>query len=234
MDRDILHIYIPAFPIALARIGDPSLRGRPVVVASAHSERAPVEHLSEEARSEGLFEGMPLFKAKRLCPSISILPPDPRRVSGGHRSLTTLTHEYSPVWEPSAAGRIYLDLTGSTRLFGPGRDAALRLERDLSRRLGLTGCVGVAGSTSIGAHCAIGGGAGILGHLSIADGTTITATSLVTKSIKSPGVYSSGTPLEPSERWQRNFARFKQLDDMARRLKALEKELAQLKNHNQG
>jgi UDP-3-O-[3-hydroxymyristoyl] glucosamine N-acyltransferase len=93
----------------------------------------------------------------------------------------------------------------------------------------MAGCVGVAGSTTIGAHCAIGGGAGILGHLNIPDGTTITATSLVTKSIKSPGVYSSGTPLEPSERWQRNFARFKQLDEMARRLKTLEKELAELK-----
>lgn len=98
----------------------------------------------------------------------------------------------------------------------------------------MAGCVGVAGSTTIGAHCAVGGGAGILGHLTIPDGTTITATSLVTKSIKSPGSYSSGTPLEPSERWQRNFARFKQLDDMARRLKALEKELEDLKNLNQG
>lgn len=97
----------------------------------------------------------------------------------------------------------------------------------------MAGCVGVAGSTTIGAHCAIGGGAGILGHLNIPDRTTITATSLVTKSIKSPGVYSSGTPLEPSERWQRNYARFKQLDEMARRLKALEKELEALKKANE-
>ncbi|PKM45123.1 MAG: UDP-3-O-(3-hydroxymyristoyl)glucosamine N-acyltransferase [Gammaproteobacteria bacterium HGW-Gammaproteobacteria-1] len=93
----------------------------------------------------------------------------------------------------------------------------------------MAGCVGVAGSAVIGKHCAIGGGAGILGHLEIADGVTVTAMSLVTKSLKEPGVYSSGTPLERSEQWHKNTVRFKQLDDMARRLKQLEKELDELK-----
>ncbi len=146
MDRDILHLYIPSFPIALARISDPTIRERPVAVAPGHSERAAIQHLSTEARSEGLFEGMPLFRAKRLCPSLIVLPPDPRRVSGGNRALVDLTREYSPVWEASSTGRVYLDLTGSTRLFGPGRDAALKLERDLAKRLSLTGSVGVAGN----------------------------------------------------------------------------------------
>lgn len=93
----------------------------------------------------------------------------------------------------------------------------------------MAGCVGVAGSAIIGKHCAIGGGAGIVGHLEIADGITITGMSMVTKSLKEPGVYSSGTPLEPTEQWHKNSVRFKQLDDMARRLKRLEKELEELK-----
>ncbi len=87
----------------------------------------------------------------------------------------------------------------------------------------IAACVGIAGSAVIGRRCTIGGAAGILGHLEIVDDVHITAMSLVTKSILSPGSYSSGTPLEPSARWQRNFVRFKQLDDMARRLRALEK-----------
>lgn len=92
----------------------------------------------------------------------------------------------------------------------------------------IAGCVGIAGSAVIGRHCAIGGGAGILGHLEISDGVTVTAMSLVTKSIREQGVYSSGTPLEPSASWQKNFARFKQLDEMARRLKRLEKDFEKL------
>ncbi len=89
----------------------------------------------------------------------------------------------------------------------------------------IAGCVGIAGSAVIGKHCALGGGAGILGHLEIVDGVTVTAMSLVTNSIKQPGVYSAGTPLEPKAQWQKNYVRFKQLDDMARRIRALEKRL---------
>lgn len=87
----------------------------------------------------------------------------------------------------------------------------------------IAGCVGIAGSTTIGAHCALGGAVGVLGHLDITDGVQITAMSLVTKSIKEPGTYSSGMPVQPGQEWNRNFARIKQLDDMARTLKRLEK-----------
>ncbi len=91
----------------------------------------------------------------------------------------------------------------------------------------MAGCVGVAGSADIGANCAIGGGVGILGHLKIVDGVTVTAMSLVPGSIKQSGVYSAGTPLEPKADWQKNYVRFKQLDDMVRRIRALEKALAE-------
>lgn len=89
----------------------------------------------------------------------------------------------------------------------------------------IAGCVGIAGSARIGRHCAIGGGAGVLGHLEIADHVQVTAMSLVTRSIHESGVYSSGTPLQPNEQWRKNFAHFRRLDDMARRLRALEKKI---------
>lgn len=89
----------------------------------------------------------------------------------------------------------------------------------------IAGCTGIAGSVTVGRHCAIGGGVGITGHLEITDGVQITAMSLVTKSIDAPGVYSSGTPLQPNDQWHRNYARFRKLDEMARRLRALEKKI---------
>lgn len=88
----------------------------------------------------------------------------------------------------------------------------------------LAGCAAVAGSATIGRHCLIGGAAGILGHLSIADRVTVTAMSLVTHSIREPGEYSSGTPIQPNRQWRRNAARFKHLDEIARRLGVAEKE----------
>ncbi|MEK8018675.1 MAG: UDP-3-O-(3-hydroxymyristoyl)glucosamine N-acyltransferase [Candidatus Parabeggiatoa sp.] len=86
----------------------------------------------------------------------------------------------------------------------------------------MAGCVGIAGSTCIGSYCLIGGGVGIAGHLEIVDHVQITGGSLVMQSIREPGVYSSGTPLELNQRWHRNYHRLKSLDDMARRLKKLE------------
>ncbi len=89
----------------------------------------------------------------------------------------------------------------------------------------IAGCVGIAGSTRIGKRCQIGGGVGIVGHLTIVDDVHITATSLVTGNINRPGLYSSGTALSENRQWRKNAARFSRLDDMAKRLKALEKKL---------
>ncbi len=84
----------------------------------------------------------------------------------------------------------------------------------------MAGCVAVAGSAKIGRRCLIGGAAGIVGHIEICDGVTVTAMSLVSHSIRAPGEYSSGTPLQPSRDWRRSAARFKQLDALARKLNA--------------
>ncbi|MGH8183127.1 MAG: UDP-3-O-(3-hydroxymyristoyl)glucosamine N-acyltransferase [Rhodanobacteraceae bacterium] len=92
----------------------------------------------------------------------------------------------------------------------------------------LAGCAAVAGSARIGRNCMIGGSAGVLGHLEIADGVTITAMTLVTHSIREPGVYSSGAPIEENRAWRRNAVRMRQLDTMARRINALEKQVEAL------
>jgi len=83
----------------------------------------------------------------------------------------------------------------------------------------IAGCTGIAGSATIGSHCAIGGGVGITGHIEITDHVTISGMSFVSQSIRKPGSYSSGVPLEETSRWRRNFIRFRQLDEMAKMLK---------------
>jgi UDP-3-O-[3-hydroxymyristoyl] glucosamine N-acyltransferase len=95
------------------------------------------------------------------------------------------------------------------------------------------GCVGIAGSARIGRHCTLAGGVGIVGHIDIADNVHVTGMSMVTHSLTEPGVYSSGTPLMDNRGWRKSSVRFKQLDDMARRLRELEKRLERL-NTNEG
>lgn len=89
----------------------------------------------------------------------------------------------------------------------------------------LAGCVGIAGSARIGRHCMLGGGVGIAGHLEIADRVQVTGMSLVTKSITEPGTYSSGLAVEPNRLWNKISARLRRLDELFRRLAALEKKL---------
>lgn len=87
----------------------------------------------------------------------------------------------------------------------------------------IAACAAIAGSTKIGAQCMIGGGACIQGHIEIADGVIITAMSGVSNTIKEPGIYSSGMPVLPREKWRKNIIRLKHLDELARRVKSLEK-----------
>jgi len=78
----------------------------------------------------------------------------------------------------------------------------------------LAGCVGIAGSAIIGKRCMLGGGVGIAGHLEIADDVTITGMSMVTKSIKEAGTYSSGWSVREARAWRRTVARVHRLDSI--------------------
>lgn len=87
----------------------------------------------------------------------------------------------------------------------------------------IAGCTGIAGSTKIGKYCTIAGAVGIAGHLEITDRVHLTMRSAITKSITEPGSYSSGTAMSTTSLWRKNAARFRQLDEMARKISRLEK-----------
>jgi len=86
----------------------------------------------------------------------------------------------------------------------------------------MAGCVGVAGSADIGAHCTIGGGAVVLGHLRLADGVHVSAASVVTRSLLKPGHYTGMFPIDDNAAWEKNAASLKQLNRLRERVKALE------------
>lgn len=89
----------------------------------------------------------------------------------------------------------------------------------------MAGCCGISGSTKIGSNCMIAGGVGMVGHIEVCDNVFVTGMTMVTRSINEPGSYSSGTAMQPAAEWRKSAARIRQLDDMARRLQQLEKQL---------
>ncbi len=86
----------------------------------------------------------------------------------------------------------------------------------------MAGCAGVAGSAHIGAHCTVGGGAVVLGHLTLADGVNISAASVATRSILKPGHYTGMFPIDDNAVWEKNAASVKQLASLRERIRALE------------
>jgi UDP-3-O-[3-hydroxymyristoyl] glucosamine N-acyltransferase len=92
----------------------------------------------------------------------------------------------------------------------------------------IAGCAGIAGSTTVGSYCQIGGSAGIVGHVNIADGVVISPFTMISKSLREKGTYSGMNPFSEKDKWMKNTAHLRHLDEMATRIKNLEKELEAL------
>lgn len=82
----------------------------------------------------------------------------------------------------------------------------------------VAGCVGISGSTVIGKRCMLGGAVGLAGHLELGDDVVVSGYSLVTRSLKEPGMYSSGMPAVPAAEWRKTVARLRRLESLERRL----------------
>jgi len=97
----------------------------------------------------------------------------------------------------------------------------------------IAACVGIAGSATIGRNCTLGGAAMIYGHITIADNISISAGTLVMKSLAQPGTYTGVYPFSTHQRWLKNAAQLRNLDDLAERVRELEARLGKDKGNPQ-
>ena len=97
----------------------------------------------------------------------------------------------------------------------------------VGRGSAIAGQVGFAGGTELGERCTVGGQAGFAGHLSIGNDVHIGGQGRVSRDVSEAGHYASGTSLMPVRDWARNAARYEKLNDMSKRIDALEKLLSE-------
>ena len=142
--KSILFVDPPAFCTTVERLAAPALRSRPIAVAPPGADRATVLALSSEAQAAGITRGMLVRRARKLCPDLVLLPPNPRLYARASRALGEILRVYAPVIEPRWYGHAFLDLTGTERLFGPAIDVAERIRREARERLRLPLMVGIA------------------------------------------------------------------------------------------
>ena len=137
-NRSIIHLNVADFAVAVERAVDQRLHERPVIIAPEGAVRAAVYDMSNEAYIAGIRKGMALQRAVRLCQDVRILPPHPHRYEQAMRDVLKRALPYSPLIETGEDdGHLFMDATGTSRLFGPPRDVAWRLRRQIKTDLGL-------------------------------------------------------------------------------------------------
>lgn len=137
-DRAIIHLNITDFAVAVERIQDSSLKKVPVIVAPARAARALVYDMSEEAYQDGVRKGMRLNLARKYCRQAQIVHPQPTLYRRAMAALVKRVLCYTPLVEQGKEdGHLFMDVTGTHRLFGPAPDIAWRLRKQLLSDLGL-------------------------------------------------------------------------------------------------
>lgn len=136
-ERFIIHLNVADFAVAVERAVDVRLRRRPVVIAPESTTRAAVYDMSEEAYQSGVRKGMPLGRAMRRCREAVVLPPHPDRYERAMTRFLRHALHYSPRIEATDhQGHLFIDATGTGKLFGAPPDLAWRIRKNVRRDMG--------------------------------------------------------------------------------------------------
>lgn len=136
-ERSIIHLNVADFAVAVERVVDSRLRDCPVIIAPEGASRAEVYDMSEEAYKSGVRKTMALKRALRYCPDAVVLPPHPDRYERAMAQFIKHLLPYSPLIEiADYNGHLFLDATGTEKLFGPTPDVAWRIRKAVRTDMG--------------------------------------------------------------------------------------------------
>lgn len=142
--RTVLHLHTPLFACAVAEASNGQIRGRPFAVVSAGHPRGVVIEPSHTAGLMGVRAGMTVAELRRWR-EVTLIPPDAEAMRFAQTALVKLAGRYSPLVEDVSLGSLALDLTGTTRLWGPAQDAAQLVLRHVQSEAGFICTAGIAG-----------------------------------------------------------------------------------------
>lgn len=140
----VVHLNVTDFAAAVATAKDGSLEDKAFVIVGASSGGATVQALSRRAREEGIVAGMGLERARRRASGLLVISRDIAAERALGSEMERIASRYSPDIENDGGGHVYLDLSGTERLFGPQVDCAIRMRREIMEATGVEPTVAVA------------------------------------------------------------------------------------------
>ena len=143
----ILHVDMDAFYASVAELDHPEYKGKALVVGAG--TRGVVLSANYEARKFGIRAAMPVGRAKRMAPHAIFIAPEHHRYSEISERVMAIFHSYTPLVEPISLDEAFLDVTGSQKLFGTGREIAAKIRKQVEKEEGITCSVGLAQSKFI-------------------------------------------------------------------------------------
>jgi DNA polymerase IV len=147
--RHILHVDMDAFFASVEQLDEPQLRGKPVLVGGKPKERGVVAAASYEARQFGCRSAMPMAAALRRCPEAMVVTPRGKRYAEVSAQIFGILEQFTPLIEPLSIDEAFLDVTGSTGLFGTPQQIAQQIRQRVRTEAQLTTSVGVASNKFI-------------------------------------------------------------------------------------
>jgi DNA polymerase-4 len=136
-----------AFYASVAERDNPELKGKAVVIGMG--ARGVVSAANYEARKFGIHSAMPVGRARRLAPHAIFLPVDMPRYQEVSEHVMEIFHSFTPWVEPISLDEAFLDVTGSQKLLGTGREIAVAIRKKVEEQEGITCSVGIAPSKFI-------------------------------------------------------------------------------------
>ena len=145
MERIILHCDLNNFYASVSLLYNQTLINSPVAVCGSVEQRHGIVLAKNEiAKSFGVKTAEAIWEAKRKCPELIILPPLHEKYEEFSEKAKAIYRRYTDMVEPFGIDECWLDVTGSTMLFGSGEEIAHRIRREIKAELGITISVGVS------------------------------------------------------------------------------------------